>query len=125
MSKKCLLDRDEIRAWIEERGGTPTIIRGVDEKDGVEQPEMIHIEFGPGTNDTVRMGWAEFFDRMENLDVALVYDDEAGPHDFSFMDKKEAIRKFFPETDLPDSGSREMIKDNEHPVGLSTEEEGL
>lgn len=122
MAEKCLLEADEIRAWIEERGGTPTVIQGVDEKGGPEQPEMLHITFGEATREVTRIGWSEFFDRLESQDLVLVCDDERGRNDFSFMDKRTAMRRFFPESDMPDTADREMIRDNEHPAASSAEE---
>jgi hypothetical protein len=125
MAEKCLLEPDEIRAWVEERGGTPTVIRGVDEKDGPEQPEMLHLSFGPTTKDEARIGWPEFFDRLESQNLAIVCDEERGKNDFSFIDKKTAMRKYYPESDMPDTMDSDAIKDNEYPTGLPAEEEGI
>jgi len=114
MAKKYTTNEDEIRGWIEERGGVPVLVAGVEE-NGKESPEMLHIAFGPLVPDMEEIDWEEFFERMENQQLALEYDDEAPRGqvpDFEFVDRDRELGEFYPESDLPDSGDPDVLRNN-------------
>lgn len=62
------IDHDEIRRWAEERGACPTEVKGTG---------IIRLDF-PGFSGEGRLepvGWDEFFERFEESNLALVYQD--------------------------------------------------
>lgn len=114
MAMKYTIDNDEIRAWIEERGGVPAVLKGVSE-EGEESPDMLHISFDPNDPNMEEMDWEEFFERFENENLALVYDDEASdepPYDFELEDRFRARDEYAGDEELPDSGDEDVLRDN-------------
>jgi hypothetical protein len=92
----------------------PSTLKEVSE-NGEESPDMLHITFGKMGPDIEEMGWDEFFERFENENLALAYDDEAPkgvPPDFELVDRDRARDEFAPETELPDSGDMEVLIEN-------------
>ena len=117
MAMKYTIDNDEIRAWIEEKGGIPTTIKGMseDEEDGVESADMLHISFDPTDPNMVEMDWEEFFERLENENLALVYDPEANEdeaREFELVDKFRARDEYAESEELPDSGDEDVVREN-------------
>lgn len=115
MAIKYTIDNDEIRAWMEERNGRPVLLKGVDE-DGEESPDMLHISFDPKDTNMQEMEWEEFFERFDNENLALVYDD-AEPNDvplpdFELTDRDRAREEYASDTELPDSGDEEMLRED-------------
>lgn len=117
MAIKYTTDEEEIRAWIEERGGVPVLVKGVEE-NGKESPDMLHIAFGPLVPDMEEVTWDEFFERLENEQLALEYDDAAPREqipDFEFVDRERELEEFYPGIDLPDSGDADVLRENINP----------
>ena len=111
---KYIIDNDEVRAWVEERGGVPATLKEVSE-NGEESPDMLHLAFGKMGPDMEEMDWEEFAERFENENLALAYDDEAPKGttpDFELIDRDRARDEFAPETELPDSGDMEVLIEN-------------
>jgi hypothetical protein len=73
---KTTTNHDEIRRWVEERGGQPAHVVGTgDEGD----PGLLRIEFpgGPGDDSNLEpISWEEFFDAFEENDLAFLYQEE-------------------------------------------------
>ena len=114
MTMKYTVDNDEIRGWMEEHGGTPAILKETSD-DGLESPDMLHISFNPQSPDMEEMDWEEFFERFENENLALVYDDEdleTTPPDFELIDRDMARAEYAPEIELPDSGDEDLLLEN-------------
>lgn len=115
MAKTYTTDNDEIRTWIEDHDGVPVIIKGVVEDKG-ESPEMLHVSFGPMSPDMEEMDWDEFFERFENENLALVYDDAEplveGTPDFEFTDRDFARAEYSSGAELPDSGDEDVLREN-------------
>ncbi len=69
-------DHDEIRRWVEARGGRPTAVRGT----GGEDAGILRIDFDdPGGDDDEsleQISWDEFFETFDNSDLAFLYQDE-------------------------------------------------
>jgi len=108
------IDNDEIRSWIEERGGVPATLKGALE-EGDESADMLHISFDPNDANMEEMDWEEFFERFENENLALVYDDAATQdeeHDFELVDRFRARDEYAPDEELPDSGDEDVMRDN-------------
>ncbi|MHB1118082.1 MAG: hypothetical protein ACYCZ7_00935 [Minisyncoccota bacterium] len=117
MALKYITDYDEIRGWIEERRGVPATLKETNE-NGEESTDMLHIAFGTLSPDMEEMSWDEFFERFENENLALEYDDEAEGGEtpsFEFVDRDRARDELAPETELPDSGDMDMLLENTIP----------
>lgn len=107
-------NQDEVRTLVEEHGGMPATLKGTSE-NGEESSDMLHIAFGPLGPDMEEVSWEEFFERFENENLALEYDDEAvygTPPDFELVDRDRARDELAPETELPDSGDRDALIEN-------------
>lgn len=114
---KYTIDQREIREWIEEHGGVPTVLTETseDEEDGVESADMLHISFDPNDPEMVEMEWEEFFERFDNDNLALVYDDitpEGTIPDFELVDRDIARAEFATEEEMPDSGDESVLREN-------------
>lgn len=79
-------DHDEIRRWVEERGGYPATVIGTGE-DG-EEAGVLRIDYpgysGQGTLE--RISWDEFFQKFDEADLVFLYQEETkkgGPSRFS------------------------------------------
>jgi len=115
MARTYTTDNDEIRTWIEDHGGVPVFRKGVIE-NGEESPEMLHVCFGQVSPDMEEMDWNEFFERFENENLALVYDDTesavGGTPDFELTDRDFARAEYSSATELPDSGDEDVLREN-------------
>ncbi len=72
-------NHDEIRRWVEERGGKPACVRGT---GGEGDPGVLRIEF-PEYNPEVTeklapMAWDEWFDAFDRNELALLVQEEVG-----------------------------------------------
>lgn len=69
-------DHDEIRRWAESLGGNPACVKGT---GGSEDIGMLRIEFpdAPNANDQKLqpIDWDEFFDKFDERNLALLYQD--------------------------------------------------
>jgi len=68
-------DHDEIRKWVEARGGHPAIVRDTESK--TRTSGMIRIDFddSDGSEDTGlrRIGWDEFFKIFDDNHLAFLH----------------------------------------------------
>ncbi|HEY5572414.1 MAG TPA: hypothetical protein VIK64_05290 [Anaerolineales bacterium] len=67
-------DPDEIKRWVEERGGYPASVKATSE-DG--DPGLLRIDF-PGYSEDEsleRISWEDFFEKFEEKDLAFLYQD--------------------------------------------------
>jgi len=68
-------DHDEIRKWVEARGGHPAIVRDTESK--TRTSGMIRIDFddSDGSQDTGlrRIGWDEFFKIFDDNHLAFLH----------------------------------------------------
>jgi len=76
-SSQTTIDREEIRRWAEERGGKPACVQGTGGKDDVG---LLRLEFPgkPGANDDKlqEIDWDEFFEKFDERNLALVYQEQ-------------------------------------------------
>ena len=74
---KITTDHNEIRKWADARGGRPAAVRKTHGKD---DPGIIRIEFlgAPNAKDDAleEITWEEFFEKFDEADLAMVYQDE-------------------------------------------------
>lgn len=69
------IDHDFIRQWAEERGATPSAVKGT---GGDDDPGIIRLDFpgfsGEGTLEPI--SWEEFFQKFDERELALLYQEE-------------------------------------------------
>ena len=81
-------DHQKIRKWAEARGGRPTAVRATHGKEGIG---IIRIEFPDAPNaqdeDLQPISWTEFFEKFDEADLALVYQEETASGERSNFNK--------------------------------------
>ena len=70
---KTTTDHDEIRSWIEEREGRPSIVRTKGGKGGV-----LRVDFGEPDEALEPVEWEEFFQVFDESKLAFLHQDETG-----------------------------------------------
>jgi hypothetical protein len=72
---KTTTDHNEIRRWVEERGGHPARVRGTGDKDG---GGLLRIDYPgySGEKELQEISWSEFFDAFDKNDLAFLYQAE-------------------------------------------------
>lgn len=85
-SANATTDHDFIRKWAEERDGSPACVKGT---GGNGDIGMIRIDFpGYSGEDSLEpISWEEWFDKFENNDLALLYQDETSDGEQSNFNK--------------------------------------
>lgn len=68
---KQTTDHDEIRSWVEERGGRPAKVKDVGGDGGI-----LRIDFGEPEESLEEIGWDEFFEIFEDRGLAFLHQDE-------------------------------------------------
>jgi len=70
------VDHDEIRRWVEERGGKPACVKGTG-RDG--DLGILRIDFpGYGEDENLQhVGWEEWFDAFEDNGLAMLVQAES------------------------------------------------
>jgi hypothetical protein len=74
-SAKVTIDHDEIRSWVEERGGHPAHVKRGSEKGDLG---ILRIDFpGYSGEDTLeRVEWDQWFEAFDNDGLAFLHQDE-------------------------------------------------
>lgn len=79
---KQTTDHDEIRRWAEERGGSPATVKGTE--SGGEDAGILRIDFPGGEEDRlVAISWAEWFDKLDEENLAFLYQEQVKSGDES------------------------------------------
>ena len=70
------IDHDEIREWVEARGGFPATVEGTERAS--EAAGLLRIDFPgySGKNTLAPIDWDEFFEKFEESKLAFLYDDK-------------------------------------------------
>jgi hypothetical protein len=93
-SAKTTTDHDEIRKWVEKRGGHPAVVSATESKGG--RDGLLRIDYDePGGNDDDRLHritWNEFFEIFDRNDIAFLYDPEGDSRFSKFVQKESADR---------------------------------
>lgn len=69
-------DHEEIRKWVEERGGHPATVKGTEQQG--EEAGLLRIDY-PGYSGEDRLeeiGWEDFFEKFEEAKLAFLYQEE-------------------------------------------------
>jgi predicted ATPase len=71
-SAKATIDRDEIRKWVESRGGFPAHVRRTGDED---DPGVLRIDYPgfSGAGSLERISWDEFFEAFDTNNLAFLY----------------------------------------------------
>src|SRR3954447_500728 len=82
-SARATIDHDEIRKWVEERGGQPAEVRGT---GSAEETGMIRIDFPgySGEGSLCRISWEDWFNKFEENHLAFLHQDETDGHESRF-----------------------------------------
>lgn len=91
-SAKTTTNHDEIRKWVDQRGGHPAVVKAT-ERNG--QPGgLLRIDYDePGGNDDSRLhriSWQEFFATFDKNDLAFLYDPDSDSRFSKFVEKQSA-----------------------------------
>ena len=66
-------DHKAIRKWAEARGGKPARVKGTGD---FRDPGLLRLDFGEPEEGLEPITWEEFFDKFEDSNLALLYEDE-------------------------------------------------
>ena len=72
---KVTINHDEIRTWVEERGGNPARVKGTESKNSAG---LLRIDYpGFSGEDTLeKITWEEFFEAFDQNGLAFLYQEE-------------------------------------------------
>ena len=65
-------DHAAIRKWADERGGRPATVKATEE-DG--HAGILRIDFDPPDEGLERIGWDDFFDKLDEAGIAFLHQD--------------------------------------------------
>jgi hypothetical protein len=84
---KTTTDHDEIRRWAEERGGKPATVE--DTAKSGEKAGLLRIDFptGAGSPPLEPISWDDFFEKFDEAELAMVYQDETAEGETSYFCK--------------------------------------
>jgi hypothetical protein len=93
-SARTTTNHDEIRNWVEKRGGHPAVVKSTENK---KQPGgLLRIDYDePGGNDDTRLhriSWDEFFKSFDQNELAFLYDPDGDSRFSKFVEKESASR---------------------------------
>ena len=86
-------NHDEIKRWVEERGGHPASVKGTEKKGSAG---LLRIDY-PGFSGEDRLeeiSWEEFFDAFEKNKLAFLYQEETKdgkPSRFSKLIDRDSV----------------------------------
>jgi hypothetical protein len=83
---KVTTDHDEIRRWVEERGGWPATVKDTG-KGGAPGVLRIDYEGYSGAETLQRISWEEFFAAFEENNLAFLYQDQTKDGEMSRFSK--------------------------------------
>ena len=83
---KMTTDHDEIRRWVEERGGHPATVTSTADP---HEPGVLRIDYpGYSGQETLeKITWDEFFDKFEKEQLAMLLQEETKEGDTSRFSK--------------------------------------
>jgi len=84
MSTKQTTNHDEIRAWVEERGGTPARVEGTG-SDG--DPGVLRIDFAGDDDALEEVSWDEWLEAFEENGLAFLYQEQTADGEASRFNK--------------------------------------
>src|SRR5881275_2934191 len=90
-SANTTTDHDEIRRWVEARGGYPAHVTRTESGD---DPGVLRIDYpGYSGQDTLgRIEWDQFFEWFDRDNLAFLYQDEGDSRFSKFVSRESASR---------------------------------
>jgi hypothetical protein len=84
---KVTIDHDEIRRWVEARGGKPASIKGTPAKG--EEAGLLRIDMPTGASNPPLepISWDEFFQKFDEENIAFLYQEETAEGEPSHFSK--------------------------------------
>jgi len=84
---KTTTDHDEIRRWAKERGGKPATVE--DTAKSGEKAGLLRIDFptGAGNPPLKPISWDDFFEKFDEAELAMVYQEETAEGETSYFCK--------------------------------------
>ena len=78
LEAKATTDHQEIKRWVERRGGRAAAVKGTGRGD---DPGVLRIDFPgyTGEESLRQISWAQFFDKFEKEQLAFLYQEESQP----------------------------------------------
>ena len=89
---KTTTDHNEIRRWVEERGGWPSAVKGTGDSDDVGLLRIDYPGFS-GEDRLEKISWAEFFQKFDESNLAFLYQDEKDSRFSKLIDRDSASEK--------------------------------
>lgn len=84
-SSKVTTDHNEIKSWAEERDAKPCRVKGT---GGENDVGLLRLNFpGYAEENLEDISWEEFFEKFEENELALVYQEETSNGEFSNFSK--------------------------------------
>lgn len=94
-SARTTTSHDEIRKWVEKRGGHPAVVAETQDSRG-RGGGLLRIDYDePGGNDDTRLkriGWDEFFRIFDENDLAFLHDPDGDSRFSKFVERESANR---------------------------------
>ena len=83
---KTTTDHDEIRKWVEERGGHPARVKGTEDKSG---GGLLRIDYPgySGEGKLEEISWDEFFEEFDDSELAFLHQDKTADGEQSRFSK--------------------------------------
>jgi len=69
---KTTTDHDEIKRWVEARGGHPAVVDESGSQENAGQPRIDYLGYS-GEEKLRRISWDEFFERLDRHNLAFFY----------------------------------------------------
>ena len=93
-SAKTTTNHEEIRKWVEKRGGHPAVVSATENNDRAGGLLRIDYDEPGGNNDDRlhRITWNEFFDIFDKNGIAFLYDPDGDSRFSKFVQKASASR---------------------------------
>ena len=70
---KTTTDHNEIRKWIEDRKGRPTVVEGTESKDG---EGILRVDFQKPNDKLEEISWDDFFKTFDDRKLAFLHQDK-------------------------------------------------
>ena len=85
-SSNTTTDHDQIRKWVEERGGHPAKVKGTEKG---KSSGLLRIDYPgySGENRLEEISWEEFFEGFEENELAFLYQEKTSDGELSRFSK--------------------------------------
>jgi hypothetical protein len=70
---KTTQDHDEIRRWVEKRGGYPAAVKATESEN---DPGLLRIDFDGEDEDLDRIEWEAFWKKFDEKNLEFLYQDK-------------------------------------------------